>query len=110
MTFNLIPPFIYSPHKTSPGEGLQISECSFLFSFFIYTVKARVRANTQNIQQGEQETSGVGEGRTKQCVTETRDRWKGEGWGGVHRVNNLDTTGTFRKESREFEGGVFGVD
>ena len=29
---------------------------------------------------------------------------------GVHRVNKMDTTGTFRKESREFEGGVFGVD
>ena len=34
------------------------------------------------------------------------DLWKGEGWGGVHRVNKMDTTGTFRKESREFEGGV----
>ena len=31
------------------------------------------------------------------------------GWGGVHGVNNMDTTGTFRKESREFEGGRFGT-
>ena len=33
-----------------------------------------------------------------------------EGWGGVHKVNKMDTTETFRKESREFEGGGFGVD
>ena len=31
-------------------------------------------------------------------------------WAGVHRVNKMDTTGTFWKESREFEGGGFGVD
>ena len=31
--------------------------------FFVYTVEARMRANTQNVQQGEQETKGVGEGR-----------------------------------------------
>ena len=36
--------------------------------------------------------------------------WKGEGWGGVHGVNKMDTTGTFRKDNREFEGGGFGVD
>ena len=34
---------------------------------------------------------------------------KGEGWGAVHGVNNMDTTGTFRKKSREFDGGGFGV-
>ena len=27
---------------------------------------------------------------------------------GVRGVNKMDTTGTFRKESREFEGGVLG--
>ena len=34
----------------------------------------------------------------------------GEGSGMVHGVNKMDTTGTFRKESREFEGGGFVVD
>ena len=71
-----------------------------------------MRANTQNAQQGEQETSRVGEGREKnQWRTGTcGDLWKGEGWGRVHRVNKMDTTRTFRKEGREFEGGGFGVD
>ena len=78
-----------------------------------------MRANTQNVQQGEQETRGAGERRTKQWGTETLgDLWKGVGWGGVHRVNKVGlqglsgpyTAGTFRKESREFEGGWFGVD
>ena len=36
--------------------------------------------------------------------------WKGEGWGGEHGVYKMDTKGTFRKESREFEAGGFGVD
>ena len=35
---------------------------------------------------------------------------EGRGMGWVHRVNKMDITGTFRKESREFEGGGFGVD
>ena len=38
------------------------------------------------------------------------DLWNGEGWGGVPGEYKMDTTGTFRKESREFEGGGFGVD
>ena len=29
-----------------------------------------------------------------------------EGWGRIHGVNKMDTTGAFRKESREFEGWV----
>ena len=46
----------------------------------------------------------MGEGRTKQWETETLgDLWKGEGWGGVHGVNKMDATGTFRKKNREFE-------
>ena len=50
-------------------------------------------------------------GRTKQWGTETLgDLGKGEGCGGEHGVHKMDTTGTFRKESREFEGGGFGVD
>ena len=53
----------------------------------------------------------MGEGRTKQWGTETLgDLWKGEGWGGEHEVYKTDTTETSRKESREFEGGGFGVD
>ena len=36
------------------------------------------------------------------------DLWKGEGWGGEYK---MDITGTFRKESREFEGGgLIGVE
>ena len=50
-------------------------------------------------------------GRTKQWGTETLgDLWMGEGWDGEHGVYKMDITGTFRKESSEFEGGGFGVD
>ena len=88
-----------------------------------------MRANTQNVQQGEQETRGAGDGRKKQWGTEILgDRWKGEGWGqqgtwgqqdGHYRdfqvltrqgLSGSYTTGTFRKESKEFEGGEFGLD
>ena len=52
---------------------LTISVCLFLFVFvcFVRNVEARMRANTQNVQQGEQETRGVGEGRTKQWGIDT---------------------------------------
>ena len=51
------------------------------------------------------ERRGMGRG------TETLgDLWKGEGWGGEHEEYKMDITGTFRKESREFEGDGFGVD
>ena len=51
------------------------------------------------------------EGSKKQWGTEKRgDLWKGGGWSRIHRVNKMYNTGTFRKESREFEGGGFGVD
>ena len=63
-----------------------------------------MRANTKRTATGH-ETIGVGVGRTKQWGTETLDLWKGEGWG----IQN-GHTGTFRKESREFEGGGVGVD
>ena len=64
-----------------------------------------MRANTQCIARG------AGVGRTKQWGKETfGDLWKGEGWGGVHGEYKMDITGIFRKESREFEGGGFGVD
>ena len=61
----------------------------------------------------------MGEERTKQWGTEILgDLWKGEGWGREHRVQDghhrdfqdLTRQGTFGKESREFEGGGFGVD
>ena len=38
------------------------------------------------------------------------DLWNGEGWDREHKVYKMDITGTFRKESREFEGGGFGLD
>ena len=45
-------------------------------------------------------------GRTKQWGTDTLgDLRKGEGWDGEHGEYKMDITGTFRKESREFEGG-----
>ena len=71
-----------------------------------------MRANTQNIQQGEQETRGVGEERKKTVGNRDMRRSVEEtaGWGGEHRVYKMGTTGTFRKESRELEGGGFGVD
>ena len=69
-----------------------------------------MRANTQH-SKGRHETRRVGEGRTKQWGTETLgDLWKGEGWGEERGEYKMDITGTFRKESREFEGGAFRVD
>ena len=48
-------------------------------------------------------------GRTKQWGTETLgDLWKREGWSGEHGEYKMDITRTFRKESREFEGGGLG--
>ena len=74
--------------------------------FFVYTVEALMRANTQNIQE-EQETRGAGEGKKKECGTETRRHlWKGEGWGGEHGVYKMDTTGTSRSlHYRDFQEG-----
>ena len=66
-----------------------------LVYIFVHNVEARI----------------VGEESTKQRETETLgDLWKGEGLGGVHGVYKMDTTETFRKESREYDGGGFGVD
>ena len=64
-----------------------------------------MRANTQDVQQGSRRLEGwEREGENREGLT---DLWKGEGWGRVHKVNRMDTTGTFRKEGREFEGGGF---
>ena len=50
-------------------------------------------------------------GSTKQWRTEILgDLWKGEGWGREHGEYKMDITWTFRKVSREFEGGGLGVD
>ena len=60
----------------------------------------------------------MGEGRTKQWETGTlvflffcgRDLWKGEGGGGVHGVNKMDTTGTFGSfHHRDFQEGMQGI-
>ena len=45
---------------------------------------------------------GAGDKREREAE-KLGDLWKREGWGGVHVVNKMDTTRTFRKESREFE-------
>ena len=40
----------------------------------------------------------------------SRDLWKGEGWGGVHRVNKMDTTAAFRSlHDRDFQEGKQGI-
>ena len=51
-------------------------------------------------------------GRTKQWGTETLGEICGRERDGVGYmgVNKMDTTGTFRKENREFEGRACGVD
>ena len=83
------------------------------FSFFCMPCRGSCESKTQST------TRGARVGRTKQRGTETSgDLWKGEGWGGIHRVNKMVlhgfsgpyTTGTFRKENREFEGGGFVVE
>ena len=71
----------------------------------MYNVEASIRANKHRTYN-----KGDRRGNTKQWGTETGDLWKGEGWSGEHGVKKMDTTGTFGKESREFEGGGFGVD
>ena len=64
-----------------------------------------------NAQHAGHEIRGARVGRTKQRGTKTSgDLWKGEGWGGEHGGYKMDITGTIKKESREVEGGGFGVD
>ena len=49
------------------NEGCPAGSWVFLLLLFflVYTVEAHIRANTQNVQQGKQETRGVGEGMEK---------------------------------------------
>ena len=69
-----------------------------------------MRANTQNAQQGEQETRGAGEGR-KKSVEQRREEICGRERDGAGYTGKQDGHyRAFRKESREFEGGEFGVD
>jgi len=78
--------------------------------FFGYIVEARMRANTQRTTRvGRRQEGWEREGQNSGEET-LGDLWKGEGWGGEHGVYKMDSTGTFRKESREFEGGGFRVD
>ena len=72
-------------------------KCRVFFSyfFFVSTVKARMRANTHNAQQGEQETRGVGEGRKKDIVEQRHEeicgRERGMGWGTWGKQDGHDT-------------------
>ena len=71
-------------------------------SFFVYIVEARMRAITQNAQQGMHNN--------KQWGTQRFDLWKGEGWDGAHGVNKMDTTGTFRTlHNTELSGRKAGI-
>ena len=74
-----------------------------------------MRANTTHSKGGMRQK---GQEREGQNSGEQR-HWKEEGWGGEHGgtqdghyrdFQDLTREGTFGKESREFEGGVFGVD
>ena len=49
-------------------------------------------------------TRGAVVRRTKQWGTETLgDLWMGEGWGGVHGVNKMDTTRTSGRKTRNLK-------
>ena len=75
--------------------------------------------NPPNIQQGEQETRGAGEGRKKTVGNRCEEICGRERDGAEHtgqtrwtqqELSGPHMTGTFRKESRDFEGGGFGMD
>ena len=67
--------------------------------------------HTERITRGAGDKKGQEREAQNSGGTETLgDLWKGEGWGGVHGVYKMDTSGTFRKENRELERGGFGVD
>ena len=74
------------------------------------TVEVCIRAYTQKCTiRGAGDKRG---GREKEKTVGNKDMRRyveGRGMEG-YTVNKMDTTGTFRKESREFEGGGFGVD
>ena len=83
--------------------------------FFIFlcvdNVEARIKANTQNVQQGEQETreaggegQNSGEQRHEEICGRERDGAR------LHRVNKMDTSGTFRSlHDRDFHEGKQGI-
>ena len=49
----------------------------------------------------------MGDGRGKQKTSGNRHMRRSVEWVGVHRVNKMDTTGTFRKVNGKYEGGGF---
>ena len=63
-----------------------------------------------HIKEGMRQEGREREGQHSGGTETFGDLWKGEGCGREHGVHKMDITGTFRKESREFEGGGFGVD
>ena len=76
--------------------------CLFLI-FFVYNVEARIKTNTQNIQQGEQETRGGGRGKYKAVGNRDMKRsveGRGMGWG---------TRGKQDGHYRDFQEGKQGM-
>ena len=70
-----------------------------------------MRANTRNVQQGEQEIRGVGEGRTKQWGEQRREEICGRKRNGAGYMGKkmMDTTRTFRTlHDRELSGRKVG--
>ena len=89
-SFKFLAPLEHSSGELVGWRVVRPSVClsvhkHFFLSFFVHTVEAHMGANTQNIQQGEQETRWVGEGRKKKRVW-NRDMRRyveggGMGWG-----------------------------
>jgi len=82
--------------------------------FLVYTVEARMRANTQNVQQGEQETSSV---RGKEKTVWNRDmrrsvegKGMGQGTQGKHDGHYRDFQVLTQQGLLGRKGGGFGVD